>query len=68
MLNAYVRHGVIVDKVHKIISFRQSKWLEKYMNFITQKSNRAENDFEKDFCKLLNNFFYGKQWKTLEIE
>ena len=40
---------MIVDKVHAIISIRQSKWLEKYMNFCTRKRNKAKNDFEKDF-------------------
>ena len=29
MLKFYVRHGMIVEKVHEVISFRQSKWLEK---------------------------------------
>ena len=33
MLKFYVRHGMIVDKVHDIISFRQSRWLEKYTKF-----------------------------------
>ena len=60
MLKFYVRHGMVVDKIHEIISFKQSKWLEKYINFNTQKRNRAKNDFEKDFYKLLNNAFYGK--------
>ena len=31
MLKFYVRHGMIVDKVHEIISFKQSRWLEKYI-------------------------------------
>ena len=30
MLKFYVRHGLVADKVHDIISFKQSKWLEKY--------------------------------------
>ena len=60
MLNFYIRHGMIVDKVHEIISFKQSRWLEKYISFNTQKRNQAVNDFEKDFYKLLNNAFYGK--------
>ena len=60
MLKFYVRHGMVVDKIHEIISFKQSKWLEKFINFNTQKRNRAKNDFEKDFYKLLNNAFYGK--------
>ena len=49
-----------VEKVHEIISFKQSNWLEKYISFITQKRNRAKNDFEKDFFKLLANSVFGK--------
>ena len=60
ILNFYVRHRVVVDKVHEIISFKQSKWIEKYIYFKTQKRNQAVKDFEKDFYKLLNNAFYGK--------
>ena len=60
MLKFYVRHGMIVDKVHDIISFKQSRWLEKHINFNTQKRNQAVNVFEKDFYKILNNAFYGK--------
>ena len=37
MLKFYVRHGMIVDKIHEIISFKQSKWLNKYISFNTQK-------------------------------
>ena len=65
MLKFYVRHGMIVDKVHKIVSFRQSRWLEKYINFNTQKRNQAVNDFEKVFYKLLNNAFYGKTMENV---
>ena len=65
MLKFYIRQGMIVDKVHEIISFKQSRWLEKYINFITQKRNQAVNDFEKDFYKLLNNAFYGKTMENV---
>ena len=33
----YVRHGMIVDKVHEIFSFKQSKWLEKKKFLILRK-------------------------------
>ena len=49
LLKFYVRHGMIVDKIHEVISFRQSGWLEKYISFNTQKRNLACNDFEKRF-------------------
>ena len=59
MLKFYVRHGMVVEKIHEIISFKQSKWLESYISFNTQKRNRAKNDFEKDFFKLLVNAAFG---------
>ena len=65
MLKFYIRRGMIVDKVHEIISFKQSRWLEKYINFNTQKRNQTVNDFEKDFYKLLNNAFYGKTMESV---
>ena len=65
MLKFYLKHGMIVDKVHNIISFIQNRWLEKYINFNTQKRNQAANDFEKDFYKLLNNAFYGKTMENV---
>ena len=65
MLTFYVRHNMLVEKVHNIISFKQSKWLEKYISFNTQKRNQAVNDFEKDFYKLINNAFYGKTMENV---
>ena len=67
LLNFFVRHGMIVDKVHKVISFKQSKSLEKIISFKTQKQNKARNDFEKDFYKLLNNAFYAKTMENVRI-
>ena len=46
---------MVVEKIHEIISFKQSRWLEKNISFNTQKRNKAKNDFEKDFYKLLVN-------------
>ena len=65
-LKFYVRHGLIVDKVHDIISFKQIRWLEKYINFNTQQRNQAVNDFEKVFYKLLNNVFFGKTLENVQ--
>ena len=65
MLKFYVRQGMVVDKIHEKISFKQSNWLEKYIYFNTQKRNMAKNDFEKDFYKLLNNAFYGKTMENV---
>ena len=65
MLNFFVRLGIIVEKVHEIISFKQSKWLECYISFNTQNRDKAENEFEKDFYKLLINAFFEKMLENI---
>ena len=65
MLKFNYRHGMIVDKNHEINSFKQSKWLKKYIGFKIEKKNEAKNDFEKDFYKLLNNTLYCKTMETV---
>ena len=59
MLKFYVRHGMVVAKIRQIFSVKQSRWLERYISFNTQKRNKAKNDFEKDFFKLLVNAAFG---------
>ena len=60
MLKFYVRHGMIVEKVHEIVSFKQSKWLEIYISINTRKRNKSKSGFEKDFFKSLVNAAFGK--------
>ena len=59
-LKYYVAKGLIVTKIHRILSFKQSAWLAKYIDFNTNKRALASSQFEKDFFKLANNAFYGK--------
>ena len=65
MLKFFVKHGMIVEKVLEVISFKQRSWLKPYIDFNTKKRNKVDNDFEKDFYKLLNNAFYGKTMENV---
>ena len=60
MLKFYVRHGLVADKVQERISFKQSKWIEKSINFNSIKNDKAKYDFEKGFYNILHISFYGK--------
>ena len=43
MLKFYVRQGMVVEKLHEIISFKQSRWLEKNITFNRKKKrNQAK--------------------------
>ena len=68
MLKFYVRHGMVVEKIHEVISFKQTKWLEKYINFNTQKRNKAVNDFEKISINYSIAHFMVSLWKMFVID
>ena len=67
MLNCFVRHSMVVESFHDFIPFKQTKRLEKYNSFNTQNRNRAKNDFEKVFFKLLVMLLFLNFRKTLAI-
>ena len=64
-LKQALNHGLKLEKVHSVISFSQSAWLKQYIDRNTEFRMKANNDFEKDYYKLLNNSFYGKTMENV---
>ena len=60
-LQLYLSLGMKLIKIHKILKFKQTDWLKKYINFNAEKRKNATNSFEKDFFKLMINSVYGKK-------
>ena len=59
-LRQYLEMGMRITAVHRGISFEQSPWMEPYIRKNTELRKAADNSFEKDFFKLMNNSVFGK--------
>ena len=65
-LELFLRLGLKLKKIHRVLEFNQSQWLKPYIEFNTQKRIGAEKIMTK--MELINEQFYiwennGKQKK-----
>ncbi|XP_031550573.1 uncharacterized protein LOC116288002 [Actinia tenebrosa] len=69
-LQFYVRHGMRVKKIHRVLKFTQKPWMQPYIASNTQKRTAAKNDFENyghhihsvTQEKVSLSAFDGKRW------
>ena len=60
MLKFYVKMGVKVTKIHRVIKFKQDHICRDYIQNKTNKRATAKTEAEKDVRKLIKNSLYGK--------
>ena len=64
-LKQAIDHGLVLEKIHRAIEFKQSAWMQEYIDFNMRLKTAATNDFEKYFYKLMNNLVFGKTMENI---
>ena len=59
-LKQALNHGLILKKAHRLIKFNQKDWLKPYIHMNTKLRQKAKDNFEKYFLKLMNSAVFGK--------
>ena len=57
-LKFYIKQGMKLKKIYRVLQFKQEPWLKPYIEKNTTLRAAATNGFEKD--KLMNNSMFGK--------
>ena len=60
-MQLYLRRGLKLKKIHRVLEFKQSQWLKRNIDFNTQKRTEAEKNGRKDgkvLYKLMRNAIY----------
>ena len=64
-LQFYLKQGMKLKRVHRVLEFEQECWMEPYIRMNTGFRKNAKSDFEKNFYKLMNNSVFGKTVENL---
>ena len=60
VLKFYLAMGLTLNKVHRVIKYKQKAWLREYIDYNSKQRALSNNDFDKAFYKLKNNALFGK--------
>ena len=53
-LQFYLKQGMKLKRVHRVLEFEQECWMEPYIRMNTEFRKNAKSNFEKNFYKLMN--------------
>ena len=59
-LQFFLKHGLILKKIHRVLTAHQEAWMRPFIEFNTARRSEVTSKFDKDLFKLFNNSCYGK--------
>lgn len=65
-LQFYLQHGLVLTKIHRVIRFHQTPWIEPYIVKNQELRAAAKDEFEKNLFKTMNNVVYGKTVENMK--
>ena len=63
-LQFYLKHGMKIMRVHKVLKFSEASIMRSYIDLNTQQRNQAESTAEKNQWKNANNSVWGKTFEN----
>ena len=52
--------GLKLERVHRVVCFRQMRFAKPFLDFMTQKRSQSRSKLEENQCKNIANQLYGK--------
>ena len=65
LLKQALNHGLILKKVHRVISFNQEDWMKDYIITNIEERKKTDSELKKDFYNLMCNAVFGKSMEQV---
>lgn len=59
-LQLYLKLGLKIKKITKVLAFEQRAWMKDFIDFNSNKRKKAKTNFESNLYKISSNSLYGK--------